>query len=115
MPDHLHQQQQLMLEAMHRQQHDDLHRMLQHREQQEQQIAGAHTRRQTTAVPDAGQPGAAGNATKTDTLHNLHAAWPEGYVAVCAVVKDQNKDLRYWVEYHRYVGTDSKQQAFATL
>lgn len=28
-------------------------------------------------------------------------AWPDGYVAVCAVVKDQWPDLRYWIEYHR--------------
>jgi hypothetical protein len=31
-------------------------------------------------------------------------AWPDGYVAICAVVKDQARDLREWVEYHRYVG-----------
>jgi hypothetical protein len=31
-------------------------------------------------------------------------AWPDGYVALCAVVKDQARDLREWVEYHRYIG-----------
>lgn len=27
--------------------------------------------------------------------------WPDGYIAVCAVIKDQWPDLRYWIEYHR--------------
>lgn len=27
--------------------------------------------------------------------------WPHGYIAVCAVIKDQWPDLRYWIEYHR--------------
>jgi hypothetical protein len=33
------------------------------------------------------------------TLLSLRAKWPAGYVALCTVVKDQRRDLRYWVEY----------------
>lgn len=34
-------------------------------------------------------------------LASQHSKWPDGYVAVCAVIKDQWPDLRYWIEYHR--------------
>eukprot|EP00878_Enallax_costatus_P009477 GHUV01009903.1.p1 GENE.GHUV01009903.1~~GHUV01009903.1.p1 ORF type:complete len:229 (+),score=47.74 GHUV01009903.1:362-1048(+) len=30
--------------------------------------------------------------------------FPEGYVAICAIVKNQHKDLREWIEYHRWLG-----------
>ncbi|GBG00103.1 hypothetical protein Rsub_12844 [Raphidocelis subcapitata] len=34
------------------------------------------------------------------------ADWPDGYFAVCSVIKNQNgADLREWIEYHRYIGT----------
>lgn len=30
--------------------------------------------------------------------------YPDGYVAVCTVVKDQQQDLLEWLEYHRFIG-----------
>jgi hypothetical protein len=33
------------------------------------------------------------------------ADWPDGYVAICAIVKNQAQDLREWIEYHQYIGT----------
>jgi len=30
--------------------------------------------------------------------------WPDGYFAICAIVKNQYADIREWVEYHRYIG-----------
>lgn len=30
--------------------------------------------------------------------------YPEGYVAICAIVKNQHKDLREWIEYHKWIG-----------
>lgn len=62
---------------------------------------GRHTSAAAGDTPADGTI-ASGNTTDKDILHRLHTAWPEGYVAVCAVVKDQNKDLRYWLEYHRF-------------
>lgn len=32
------------------------------------------------------------------------ADFPEGYVAVCAIVRDQGPDLREWIEYHAWLG-----------
>lgn len=43
-------------------------------------------------------------STTAGILAAQKAAWPDGYVAVCAVIKDQWPDLRYWIEYHRCVG-----------
>lgn len=39
-------------------------------------------------------------------LSSQKAKWPDGYIAICAIVKDQRKDLRYWIEYHRWIGID---------
>lgn len=41
------------------------------------------------------------NASAAAILASQRSQWPAGYVAICAVVKDQWPDLRYWVEYHR--------------
>lgn len=30
--------------------------------------------------------------------------WPDGYVAICSVAKDQHRDIREWVEYHQWIG-----------
>eukprot|EP00879_Flechtneria_rotunda_P020868 GHRR01021971.1.p1 GENE.GHRR01021971.1~~GHRR01021971.1.p1 ORF type:complete len:333 (+),score=130.06 GHRR01021971.1:191-1189(+) len=30
--------------------------------------------------------------------------YPDGYVAICAIVKDQHQDLREWLEYYKYIG-----------
>jgi hypothetical protein len=30
--------------------------------------------------------------------------WPDGYMAVCIVVRDQVQDMRYWLEYHKWLG-----------
>ncbi|WIA32746.1 hypothetical protein OEZ86_005931 [Tetradesmus obliquus] len=30
--------------------------------------------------------------------------YPEGYVAICAIVKNQHQDLREWLEYHKWIG-----------
>jgi hypothetical protein len=48
----------------------------------------------------------AGNASTAAAavLASQHSKWPDGYVAVCAVIKDQWPDLRYWIEYHRWEG-----------
>jgi len=35
---------------------------------------------------------------------SMEQRWPDGYVAVCAVVKDQRADLRYWLEWYRALG-----------
>jgi hypothetical protein len=32
------------------------------------------------------------------------ADWPDGYVGICAIVKNQYQDLREWIEYHQYIG-----------
>jgi hypothetical protein len=32
--------------------------------------------------------------------------WPDGYSALCACVRDQRRDLRYWIEYHAWLGVD---------
>jgi len=50
----------------------------------------------------AGGPGGGGGGNGGGS--SGPAAWPEGYVALCAVVKDQARDLREWVEYHRHIG-----------
>ncbi|KAI8466105.1 MAG: hypothetical protein J3K34DRAFT_524780 [Monoraphidium minutum] len=39
-------------------------------------------------------------------LSSARARWPDGYVALCVVAKDQHRDLRYWLEYHRWLGVD---------
>lgn len=49
--------------------------------------------------PEARQAGSQAHAT----LLSLQTQWPAGYVALCAVAKDQRRDLRYWVEYWRSV------------
>jgi hypothetical protein len=41
------------------------------------------------------------SATAAAVLASQHSKWPDGYVAICAVIKDQWPDLRYWIEYHR--------------
>jgi hypothetical protein len=73
---------------------------------QQTTAAGASGTASTAAAAAAAADSSAvtrstGNMTYTDVLHAQRAKWPEGYVAVCAVVKDQNRDLRYWIEYHR--------------
>lgn len=30
--------------------------------------------------------------------------FPDGYMAICAIVKNQHKDIREWLEYHRWLG-----------
>jgi hypothetical protein len=95
MPEHIHLQQQQMLDALHRQKHQDLHNMM-HQKQRAAAGAGVGSSSTSGTVERAN-----GSITDNDVLHAQRAKWPEGYVAVCAVVKDQNRDLRYWIEYHR--------------
>ena len=40
------------------------------------------------AVPQRGAPG----------------EWADGYLALCAIVKDQGAELTEWLEYHRWLG-----------
>jgi hypothetical protein len=105
MPEHIHLQQQQMLEALHRQHHQDFHNMV-HKKQQTAAAGASGTASGSTAAAATADSSVVtrgtGNMTDTDVLHAQRAKWPEGYVAVCAVVKDQNRDLRYWIEYHRY-------------
>eukprot|EP00882_Tetradesmus_deserticola_P012550 GHRQ01013303.1.p1 GENE.GHRQ01013303.1~~GHRQ01013303.1.p1 ORF type:complete len:168 (+),score=55.51 GHRQ01013303.1:839-1342(+) len=112
MPEHIHLQQQQMLDAMHQQKHQDLHTMM-HKKQQAAAGAGAGGTASTAGGATSSSATAAGttdsrsvhqtisNVTESDVVLAQHAKWPEGYVAICAVVKDQNRDLRYWIEYHR--------------
>jgi hypothetical protein len=30
--------------------------------------------------------------------------YPDGYMAICAIVKNQHKDIQEWLEYHRWLG-----------
>jgi hypothetical protein len=30
--------------------------------------------------------------------------FPDGYAAICAIVKNQHRDIREWLEYHRWLG-----------
>jgi hypothetical protein len=30
--------------------------------------------------------------------------YPDGYMAICAIVKNQHKDIGEWLEYHRWLG-----------
>jgi hypothetical protein len=103
MPEHIHLQQQQMLDALHRQKHQDLHNMMHKKQQAAAGVDGATSGTGTTATAADGSVAESINGSRTDAdvLHAQHAKWPEGYVAVCAVVKDQNRDLRYWIEYHR--------------
>ncbi len=39
-------------------------------------------------------------------LQSARARWPEGYVAICLIVKEQQRDLRYWIEYHKWLGVE---------
>lgn len=39
-------------------------------------------------------------------VQSARTRWPDGYVALCVVAKDQHRDLRYWIEYHRWIGVD---------
>lgn len=32
------------------------------------------------------------------------AAFPDGYVALCLVVRNQAADLEEWLQYHKYIG-----------
>jgi len=41
-----------------------------------------------------------------DLRARQRALWPDGYSALCACVRDQRRDLRYWVEYHAWLGVD---------
>jgi hypothetical protein len=75
MPNNLHHEQQLMLEALQRQKQQELHLLMQEKK--------AH------------------NSSNVEVLKKQQEKWPDGYIAICAVVKDQGKDLRYWIEYHR--------------
>lgn len=34
----------------------------------------------------------------------MQEEFPEGYVALCVIVKDQAADLREWLQYHRWIG-----------
>jgi hypothetical protein len=69
--------------------------------------AAAATQRQSASASSSGTA-AAGNASSSPAavLVAQRAKWPDGYVAVCAVVKDQWPDLRYWIEYHRCGGVE---------
>ncbi|WIA22986.1 hypothetical protein OEZ86_009904 [Tetradesmus obliquus] len=106
MPEHIHLQQQQMLDALHRQKHQDLHKMM-HKKQQAAAGGDGTASGAATAAAGAGSSAAGrtnGSLTDADVLHAQHSKWPEGYLAICAVVKDQNRDLRYWIEYHRWLG-----------
>lgn len=41
-----------------------------------------------------------------DRMRGARKKWPDGYIAFCAIVKDQPMDLRYWIAYHRWLGVD---------
>jgi hypothetical protein len=52
------------------------------------------------APPSTSSTGSS-SAGAASVLATQHSKWPDGYVAICAVIKDQWPDLRYWIEYHR--------------
>ncbi|KAF8066394.1 glycosyltransferase family 92 protein [Scenedesmus sp. PABB004] len=96
LPAHLVEQQAAMLAALQRHHHQDLHALI---------SAKAAANGSAGAGPGGpAGPGAGAAPTESDLLHALATKWPQGYVAVCAVVKDQGRDLRYWIEYHRWLG-----------
>ena len=63
-------------------------------------------RQQQQQQQDDSSAGSTANSTTlaAAVLAAQNKSWPEGYVAVCAVIKDQWPDLRYWIEYHRWAG-----------
>eukprot|EP00775_Hariotina_reticulata_P011536 gene11536-11679_t len=69
MPDNVHHEQQLMLEALQRHKQQELHLLMQRKTVQ--------------------------NSTNVEVLRKQQDKWPDGYIAICAVVKDQGKDLRW--------------------
>jgi hypothetical protein len=83
LPDHLARQQTEMLQALHR-----------------HKVQDAMTALRPATSSSAGSSGGSSSAKE------LRTRWPLGYVAVCAVVKDQPRELRYWIEYHRWLGID---------
>lgn len=52
------------------------------------------------------QQEAASSAQGPATLETQQRRWPDGYLAVCVVVRDQTADIRYWLEYHKWLGVD---------
>lgn len=54
-----------------------------------------------SSLGEASSPGNHSSAVAGEILAAQRTKWPDGYVAVCAVIKDQWPDLRYWIEYHR--------------
>lgn len=32
--------------------------------------------------------------------------FPDGYVALCVIVKNQAADLQEWLQYHRFIGVE---------
>ena len=59
-----------------------------------------------TAAAAAAAAATISSSEASALLRAARARWPEGYVALCVVVKDQARDLRYWVEYHRWLGVE---------
>ncbi len=49
---------------------------------------------QAQQVPAQASNGASDNARQ----------WPDGYVAICLIVKNQHKDIREWLQYHQWLG-----------
>jgi hypothetical protein len=71
----------------------------------EQMQQAAHLNRTLTneqlqnANPLLGKHGILKTPDRTDPKQ-----YPEGYVAICAIVKNQHQDLREWLEYHKWLG-----------
>lgn len=38
------------------------------------------------------------------SAHTPQEGHPEGYVALCVIVKNQAADLQEWLQYHRFIG-----------
>jgi hypothetical protein len=52
-----------------------------------------------SAAPLLGRHGKLKPVEKTEP-----SQWPDGYIALCAIVKNQHKDLKEWLEYHKWIG-----------
>lgn len=55
-----------------------------------------------TATPGAASVAPTVAVVPATSLAN--AEWPEGYLAVCFVVKNQHEDLKEWLTYQEYIG-----------
>lgn len=42
-------------------------------------------------------------------------AWPEGYIAICVVARNQHRELREWLMYHEYIGVDKVSQSVCQM